>query len=299
MAEILECVPNISEGRDAAVIDACVQAVSTVPGVTFMGCSSDGNHNRSVLSFLGAPAGVLDAAVALAKTAAARIDLTQHRGEHPRMGAVDVMPLIALRGLTQQQTVEYSRQLGQRVWQQAGIPVFLYEDSATAPNRRNLADIRRGGFEGMAEKTRLPEWQPDYGAGVHPTAGVVAVGARKPLIAFNINLSTNDVTVASQIARAIRASSGGLACVKALGIRLHSRGLAQVSINMTDYTVTPLYRALELARAEARRWGVTVVGTELVGLSPMRALADSAAYYLQLENFDFDSQVLENFLLEV
>ncbi len=298
MTKILECVPNISEGRRTAVVEACADAVRSVPGVTLMDYSSDENHNRSVLSFLGEPERVVQAAVALAVTAAGQIDLTRHRGEHPRMGAVDVVPFIPLRGMSVEEAVQLSRRAGEQIWQQAGIPVYLYEDAATAPNRKNLADIRRGEFEGLAEKTSQPEWQPDFGRGFHPTAGVVAVGARFPLIAFNINLSTSDVSVASRIARVIRESSGGLKCVKALGIRLESRGVAQVSINMTNYTVTPLYRVLELTRAEARRWGVQVIGTELIGLTPMRALADSAAYYLQLENYDFDRQVLENHLLE-
>ena len=282
MLPILECVPNISEGRRPEVVQACAAAVRAVPGVTLMDVSSDENHNRSVLSFLGAPEAVVQAAVELAVVCAGRIDLTAHRGEHPRMGALDVVPFIPLRGLTLDEASAWACRAGESIWQRAGISVFLYEASATAPHRRNLADVRRGGFEGLAEKTKQPEWQPDFGLGFHPTAGAAAVGARKPLIAFNINLSTADVTIAKRIARVIRASSGGLSCVKALGIRLESRGIAQVSINMTDFTVTPLYRVVELVRAEARRWGVTITGTELIGLSPMRALADSAAYYLQL-----------------
>lgn len=299
MIKILECVPNISQGRDKTVIEACCDAVRSVPGVTLMDYSSDENHNRSVLSFLGAPEGVVEAAVRLAKTAAERIDLRSHRGEHPRMGAVDVIPFIPLRGMDESEAVECSRTAARRIWEEAGIPSYLYEDSATVQHRKNLADIRRGEFEGLAEKTLLPEWQPDYGVGFHPSAGVTAVGARFPLIAFNINLSTSDVAIAARIARTIRQSGGGLACVKALGISLHSRGIAQVSINMTNYTVTPLYRVVELVRAEAKRWGVSIVGTELIGLAPMRALADSAAYYLQLEDFDFERQVLENHLLDL
>lgn len=297
MERILECVPNISEGRDQQKIDAIVNEARLVPGVAVIDVESDSDHNRSVITFLGAPEAVCEAALRLAVKAAELIDMTKHVGAHPRMGAVDVIPLIPLRGVSREEAVACARDLGARVWREAQMPVFLYEDAATAPHRVNLADIRRGQFEGMAEKTRLPEWQPDFGQGVHPTAGVVAVGARFPLVAFNINLSTSDVNIAKKIAKVIRRSSGGLECVKALGVMLEARSLAQVSINMTNYTVTPLYRVLELVRAEARRWGVSVVGTEIVGLTPMRALCDSAEYYLQVENFDFDKQVLENHML--
>ena len=298
MAKIVECIPNISEGRNPEVIARALSAVRETPGVTLLGSSSDENHNRTVVSFLGDPEGVVNAAVALAAYAAAAIDLTKHTGEHPRMGAIDVIPLVPLRDMTVEETVSLSRTLGERVFSEAGIPVFLYEASATAENRKNLADIRKGQFEGMGEKLRLPEWAPDFGPrAVHPTAGVVAVGCRMPLVAFNINLSTGDVAIAKKIAKIIRASSGGLACVKALGVLLESRGVAQVSINMTDYTKTPLYRVVALVRAEAARYGVTVTGTEIVGLSPMRALVDSAEYYLQLEDFDADRQVLESYLL--
>lgn len=298
MLKILECVPNISEGRDADIVQACCDAVRSVAGVTLMDYSSDENHNRSVLSFLGAPEAVVEAAVRLAKTASARIDLRTHRGEHPRMGAVDVIPFIPLRGMDTAEAVAYSRMAAERIWAEVGIPIYYYEDSAMAPHRKNLADVRRGEFEGLAEKTKKPEWLPDVGQGYHPSAGATAVGARFPLIAFNVNLSTADVTIADRIARTVRASGGGLACVKALGIKLHSRNIAQVSMNMTNYTVTPLYRVVELVRAEAKRWGVQIIGTELIGLTPMQALADSAAYYLQLEEYDFERQVLENHLLE-
>ncbi len=298
MERIVECVPNISEGRNQEIIDAVAGEVRATPGVALLGCSSDESHNRTVISFLGAPEAVLEAAVKLAKKAAALIDLTCHHGEHPRMGAVDVIPLIPIRGITREETVALSKTLAARVYEQAGIPVFLYEDSASAPHRANLAAIRKGQFEGMAEKVQLPEWEPDFGGrAIHPTAGVVAVGCRAPLVAFNINLSTNDVSIASAIAKIIRRSSGGLECVKALGIMLEERNIAQVSINMTDYTRTPLYRVLELVRAEAKRWGVHVVGTEIVGLTPMRALADCAEYYLQIENFSADEQILENYIV--
>ena len=297
MAKIIECVPNISEGRNHEVIEACVDTVRNTAGVTLLDYSSDASHNRSVITFMGSPEGVMNAATALAKKAAELIDLNHHQGEHPRMGAVDVIPLIPMKDVTKEETVELSKKLGERVCIEADIPVFLYEDSASAPNRTNLAAIRKGQFEGMAEKVQQDEWAPDFGGRrIHPTAGVVAVGCRMPLVAFNINLSTSDVSVASKIAKIIRRSSGGLDCVKALGIMLEDRNIAQVSINMTDFTRTPLYRVLEFVRFEAARYGVHVIGTEIIGLTPMRALVDCAEYYLQIENFNADKQVLENYI---
>ncbi len=298
MAKILECVPNISEGRNKEVIEDVLDEVRKVPGVTLLDYSSDESHNRTVITFLGCPEGVAQAAVALAKKAAELIDLTKHQGEHPRMGAVDVIPFIPIKEVTQEEAVEVSKQVAEKVWKEAGMPVFLYEDSASAPHRVNLAAIRKGQFEGMAEKVKDPQWHPDFGGEtIHPTAGVVAVGARMPLVAFNINLSTSDITIANKISKIIRRSSGGFDCVKALGVMLEDRNLAQVSINMTNFHKTPLYRVLELVKAEAARWGVHVVGTEVIGLTPMDALIDSAEYYLQIENFDSSVQVLEKHIL--
>ena len=266
--------------------------------MTLLDYSSDVNHNRTVITFLGSPEGVAEAAVKLAKKAAQLIDLTKHVGEHPRMGAVDVIPFVPIKEITTEECVELSKSVAKRVWEEAGMPVFLYEDSASAPHRVNLAAIRKGQFEGMAKKVLESEWEPDFGGRtIHPTAGTVAVGCRMPLVAFNINLNTPDITIASAIAKIIRQSSGGLACVKALGVMLEDRNIAQVSINMTNLNKTPLYRVVELVKAEAKRWGVTVIGTEIVGLTPMNALIDSAEYYLQIEAFDRDKQVLENYLL--
>lgn len=298
MAQIVECIPNISEGRNPQVIEAVVDRVRQTPGVTLLNYSSDTSHNRTVITFLGSPQGVLEAAVALAKEAVARIDLNHHQGEHPRMGAVDVIPFVPVKEISTEECVELSRKAGQRIWEEAGLPVFLYEDSATAPHRKNLAAIRKGQFEGMARKVQEPQWEPDFGGRtIHPTGGVVAVGCRMPLVAYNINLSTSDISIASAIAKVIRESSGGLSCVKALGVMLEERNIAQVSINMTNLDRTPLYRVQELVRAEAARWGVHIVGAEVVGLTPMNALIDAAAYYLQLEDFDKTHQVLENYLL--
>ena len=298
MAKIVECIPNISEGRNTEVIEAVLDEVRSTPNVTLLDYSSDVNHNRTVITFLGSPEGVAEAAVKLAKKAAQLIDLTKHVGEHPRMGAVDVIPFVPIKEITTEECVELSKSVAKRVWEEAGMPVFLYEDSASAPHRVNLAAIRKGQFEGMAKKVLESEWEPDFGGRtIHPTAGTVAVGCRMPLVAFNINLNTPDITIASAIAKIIRQSSGGLACVKALGVMLEDRNIAQVSINMTNLNKTPLYRVVELVKAEAKRWGVGVIGTEIVGLTPMHALIDSAEYYLQIENFDRDKQVLENYLI--
>lgn len=308
MAKIIECVPNISEGRNQEVIEACVDQVRSTAGVTLLDYSSDASHNRSVITFMGSPEGVMNAAVALAKKAVELIDLNHHQGEHPRMGAVDVCPLIPLKDCTKEETVEYSKQLGERLWNEVGTPVFLYEDSASAPHRVNLADIRRGQFEGMAEKVKDPMWTPDFGgATIHPTAGCTAVGCRMPLVAFNINLSTDNVEIAKAIAKIIRRKNGGFDCVKSNGFLIEveadeEKGIpahkyAQVSINMTDFNRTPLYRVVEVTKAEAKRWGVYVTGTEIIGLTPMRALIDSCEYYLQLNEFDPDKQIIENYLL--
>ena len=293
MAKIIECVPNISTA-DADLVQEAAGVVRSTPGVTLLNTSSDASHNRTVITFVGDPAGVEEAAVQLAKFAARNIDLTKHKGEHPRMGAIDVIPFIPIREVSMDECIALSKKVAARIWEEACMPVFLYEASASAPHRENLAAIRKGQFEGMAEKVLESHWEPDFGGRtIHPTAGVVAVGARAPLIAFNINLSTADVSVADKIARVIRQSGGGLNCVKALGVFLKERNCAQVSINMTNYCQTPLYRVLEFVRFEAARYGVSVVGTEIVGLVPMRALIDSAEYYLGIENFDPENQVLE------
>lgn len=298
MAKIVECVPNISEGRQPEVVEAVVDEIKKIPGVTLLDYCSDTSHNRSVITFFGSPEGVEEAAVVVAMKAAELIDLRVHHGEHPRMGAVDVIPFIPVKDMDMAECVALSERVGRRVWEEAHMPVFLYEESAKAPDRVNLATIRKGQFEGMAEKLLQAEWGPDFGErAIHPTAGVVAVGARMPLIAFNINLSTSDVNIANSIAKIIRRSSGGFDCVKAMGVLLEGRNIAQVSINMTNFSKTPLYRVVEVTKAEAKRYGVHVIGTEIVGLTPMRALIDSAEYYLQIEHFDADRQVLENYLL--
>jgi len=297
MNKIVECIPNFSEGRNKALIDELTDAVKSCSGVALLNCSSDANHNRTVLTFAGSPEGVFDAAFKCAKIAVEKIDLTRHTGEHPRMGAVDVIPFVPLRDITIAECVEISKKLGQKLWDELRLPVFLYEDSAPSPERKNLATLRKGEFEGMAEKIKKPEFAPDYGDQLHKTAGITACGARRPLIAFNINLSTADVEIAKQIAKTIRESSGGLKSVKSIGVMLHERNTAQVSINMTNFLETPLYKALELVKTEAARLGTSVIGTEIIGLVPMKALIDCAHYYLMIEDFNPNDQVLENYLL--
>jgi len=298
MAVIVESIPNIAEGRNQEIVEACVDQIRSTPGCMLLDYSSDPNHNRSVITYMGDLASCEEASVKLAKKAVELIDLTKQTGEHPRMGCVDVMPFVPIKDCTMEDCIELSKRVGERIAKEADLPVFLYEKSATASHRKNLAAIRKGQFEGMAEKVKDKDWIPDFGGQrIHPTGGVVAVGARAPLIAYNINLSTDNIQIAKDIAKTIRESSGGLAEVKALGIMLESRKIAQVSTNMCDFNVTPLYKVVELVKAEAKRYGVNVIGTELIGLCPMKALIDSAEYYLQIEDFDYDKKVIENHLL--
>ena len=298
MAQIIESVPNISEGRNKDVIEACVDQIRETAGCTLLNYSSDEDHNRTVITYMGSPKGVEEASVKLAKKAVELIDLTKHEGAHPRMGCVDVMPFIPIKEAEMEDCIELSKRVGKRIAEEADLPVYLYEKSATAPHRTNLAKVRKGQFEGFFEKVKDPDWIPDFGGQrIHPTGGAVCVGARPPLIAYNINLGTPDIEIANKISKIIRESNGGLSCVKAMGVMLEDRNIAQVSINMTDYTVTPLYRVVELVRAEAARYGVPVVGTEVIGLAPMQAFLDTAEYYLQIEDFDPENQVIENHLL--
>ncbi|MGY4706694.1 glutamate formimidoyltransferase [Candidatus Bipolaricaulota sp. J31] len=285
--KIVECVPNISEGRNRETIEAVVRAVKAIPEVRVLDVESDPDHNRSVITFAGTPQGVKEAVLALFREAIPRIDLRVHRGEHPRMGAVDVVPFVPVRGVTMKDCVALSREVGREIWENFRVPVYLYANSATRPEREDLAAIRKGEFEGFTEKIKDPAWAPDFGEPeIHPTAGVVAVGAREFLIAYNVYLNTDDVRIAKAIAKAIRGSSGGLRYVKALGFEIKERGLVQVSMNLTDYKKTPIPRVLELIRREAARYGVTVVETEIVGLVPQGALDQVVEYYLQLRRFD-------------
>lgn len=296
--KLIESVPNVSEGRDQETIQAIATAIENVDGVRLLDVDPDPDHNRTVYTLVGEPDGVYEAILALFAAALPRIDLRRHRGEHPRMGAVDVVPLVPVRGVTMEDCVALSKRLGQEIWTRFKVPVYLYEESATRPERRDLAYIRKGEFEGFPEKITRPEWTPDFGEpAVHPTAGVVAVGAREFLIAFNVNLGTSDLKVAREIARAVRGSSGGLRYVKALGFALEDRGLVQVSMNLTNFRKTPIPRVLELIRREAARYGVPVVGTEIVGMVPQAALDQVVTYYLSLERFSPD-MVLERRIQE-
>lgn len=296
--KIVECVPNFSEGRDLKKIDRIVAPFRARAGVKLLDYSNDEDHNRLVVTLVGELEALRDAVIEAIGVAVELIDLNHHQGQHPRMGAVDVVPFIPIKNVTMDEAVSLSREVGEKVAGLYHLPVFLYEKSATAPHRENLAAVRKGEFEGMAEKIKLPEWQPDFGpADRHPTAGTVAIGARMPLVAYNINLSTDNLEIATKIARNIRHINGGLRYVKAMGVELKERNITQVSINMTDYTRTALYRAFELVRIEARRYGVTIIGSEIVGLVPMEALIDTASYYLGLENFSMQ-QVLESRIME-
>lgn len=293
MNKIMECVPNFSEGRDLQKIDKIVAPFRGKQGVKLLDYSKDEDHNRLVVTVVGEPEPLRDAVLEAIGVAVELIDLNHHQGQHPRMGAVDVVPFIPIRNVTMEEAVALSKEVGKEVAKRYNLPVFLYEKSASAPHRENLAAVRKGEFEGMAEKIKQPEWHPDFGlAERHPTAGTVAIGARMPLVAYNINLNTPSLEIAHDIAKKIRFIGGGLRYCKAMGVELKDRGITQVSINMTDYTRTALYRAFELVRVEARRYGVSIVGSEIIGLVPMEALIDTASYYLGLENFSME-QVLE------
>jgi len=289
----MECVPNFSEGRDLQKIDKIVAPFRGKQGVKLLDYSNDEDHNRLVVTVVGEPEPLRDAVLEAIGVAVELIDLNHHQGQHPRMGAVDVVPFIPIRNVTMEEAVALSKEVGKEVAKRYNLPVFLYEKSASAPHRENLAAVRKGEFEGMAEKIKQPEWHPDFGlAERHPTAGTVAIGARMPLVAYNIDLNTPSLEIAHDIAKKIRFIGGGLRYCKAMGVELKDRGITQVSINMTDYTRTALYRAFELVRVEARRYGVSIVGSEIIGLVPMEALIDTASYYLGLENFSME-QVLE------
>jgi glutamate formiminotransferase len=285
---IIECVPNISEGRRADVLDACAESIRAT-GVRLLDVKADAAHNRAVYTFAGDAAGVRAAVLALFGTALPRIDLRNHKGEHPRMGAVDVVPFIPIEDATMADCVALAQDVGREVAAKHGVPVFLYEDAAKSPARRNLEDIRRGEFEGMAAKMQQPAWTPDFGpAAPHLSAGAVAVGARMPLIAYNINLATDRLDVAKKIAAAVRHSSGGLRFVKAMGVTLADRGIVQVSMNLTNYEKTPIHRVFELVSREAERYGVSVLESEIVGLVPAAALTASAAWFLRMDTFSDD-----------
>jgi glutamate formiminotransferase/formiminotetrahydrofolate cyclodeaminase len=295
MKRLLECVPNFSEGRDPERVDAIVAAMREVPGVFLLDRESDADHNRSVITIAGEPEAVAEAALRGVGKAAELIDLTRQTGAHPRVGATDVVPFVPIEGMTIEDCVAIAKKVGQQIWDRYHIPVYFYEAAAVRPERANLEIIRKGQFEGLREELlRSPERAPDVGEPrLHPTAGATVVGARKCLIAYNINLDTPDLAIAKRVAKSIRFSSGGLRYVKAMGVDLRARHLAQVSINLTDFEQTPIHRVFEMVKREAERYGVRIAGSEIVGLIPKRAIELTAEFYLQLEEFS-PSQVLEN-----
>jgi len=297
MSTLVECVPNFSEGRNQNVVDAIIEAMK-VPGVYLLDRESDADHNRSVITLVGGAESVAEAAILGVGKAAELIDLNKHQGAHPRMGAADVVPFIPIEGVTIEDCVAVARKVGEEIWRRFQIPVYLYESAATHPDRQNLENLRRGQFEGLREEvTTNAARRPDFGeARLHPTAGATVVGARKPLIAYNVFLNTHDVEVAKKIAKAIRFSSGGLRYVKAAGFEV--RGLAQVSMNLTDFEQTPIARVFEFVKREAARYGVMPLSSEIVGLIPKKALEQAAEWFLEIENFD-SSLILENRLAGV
>ena len=296
MNRIIECVPNFSEGRDPQKIEKIVDNFRGKEGVKLLDYSADPDHNRLVVTVMGEPLAVKDAVLNSVGTAIELIDLNMHSGQHPRMGAADVIPFIPIKNVEMSEAVDLSIEVAAEIYNRYGMPVFLYENSAKEEHRKNLAKLRKGEFENMAEKLNTPQFNPDFGSELHRTAGIVAVGARMPLVAFNVNLGTTDVEIATKIAKNVRHINGGLRFVKAIGIDLSDKGITQVSMNCTDYTKTPLYRVFELIKIEASKYGVNVVGSEIIGLVPMAALVDTATWYLRTHDFD-NSQVIESRML--
>ncbi len=297
MEKIIQTVPNFSEGRDLKKIEKIVENFRGRAGVKLLDYQSDEDHNRMVVTVVGEVDAVVNALLNSVDTAINEIDLNSHDGQHPRMGAVDVIPFIPVKNISIEESIEVSKSVGKKIFEKFQLPVFLYEESATDTFRKNLATIRKGQFEGMAEKIKLQEWKPDFGQEIHKTAGVTAVGVRMPLVAFNVNLDSNNLEIANEIAKKVRFINGGLRFCKGIGVELKDRGIVQVSMNMTDYSKTALYRSLELIRIEANRYGINIVGSEIIGLVPMESLIDTAVYYLGIEDFSMD-QVLEYRIME-
>lgn len=298
--QLIECVPNFSEGRRQDVIDEIVNCFKGKRGVYLLDHRADEDHNRLVISLVGAPAPIQEALLEAAKVALKHIDMNAHQGGHPRIGAVDVVPFTPIKGITMEECIELAHSFGERYYKETGFPVYFYEDAALRPERKRLEVIRKGQYEVLKDEAKTnPDRRPDIGeACLHPTAGATVIGARKFLVAFNVNLDTPDVNIAKKIAAAVRASSGGFCHVKGIGLALEERGITQVSMNLVDYEKNSLYRVLETIRMEAKRWGVGVVETEVYGMIPVNAILESAAYYLQIAGFD-PEQVLELRLLEL
>lgn len=298
MKKIIQCVPNFSEGRDKEKIEKIVNSFRGKEGVKLLDYSNDEDHNRMVVTVVGEPEPLKNAIVEAMGVAIAEIDMTKHEGQHPRMGATDVVPFIPIKNVSMDEAIELAKAVAKEVSEKYALPIYLYEKATVTKERENLAKVRKGQFEGMAEKIKETNWKPDYGPGsIHKTAGVTAIGARTALVAFNVNLDTNNLEIANKIARNVRHISGGLRFCKGMGVALEDRGIVQVSMNMTNYEKTPLYRVFELIKIEAKKYGVNVVGSEVIGLVPMDALIATAEYYLGIEDFSTE-QVLEKRIME-
>lgn len=292
MDKVIECVPNFSDGRRAEVIEAIIKEITSVSGVKLWDYSSDKDHNRTVVTFVGGPNQVKEAAIKSALKAAELIDMRNHKGEHPRVGAADVIPFVPLKGTDIEECAKIAREVAQTLSEKLSMPIFLYGDAAIKPDRKNLATIQKIQYEGLLEKIKEEDMKPDFGPReMHPKYGASIVGARMILVAFNVNLGTCDISIAKKIAKSVRESSGGLKNIKAMGVRLKERNIVQVSMDMVNYIKTPLYKPFELIKAEARRYGVPVVGSELIGLVPTDALINAADYYLKLEDFSCDQLI--------
>lgn len=298
MAKIVECIPNFSEGRDIKVIEKILDTIRGQENIKLLDYAPDADHNRTVVTFIGGIDEVEKTILNMAAKVYELIDMRQHHGGHPRMGALDVVPFVPVSNVTAQECIELSKRVAKAIGENFEVPVYLYEDSASCEDRRNLAVIRKGQYEGFFEKINDERWKPDFGPSkMNEFSGCVAVGARFPLVAFNVNLGTDNIEVADKIAKVVRHIGGGLRFVKAMGVKLEERNIVQVSMNLVNYEKTAVYRAYEMVKMEAKRYGVPVVGSEVIGLVPMEALIRTAEYYLQIENFSMD-QILEKRIWE-
>lgn len=298
MAKLVECIPNFSEGRDKVVIEKIMDTLRGREGVKLLDYSSDSDHNRTVVTFIGDPENAEKAIIDMAEKVYENIDMTKHQGGHPRMGALDVVPFVPISDVSMDECIDIAKRVGKTIGDRFGIPVYLYEDAASSVERQNLATVRKGQYEGFFEKIKDPKWAPDFGPSeVNVKGGCVAVGARVPLVAFNVNLATDNIEIANNIAKIVRHIGGGLRFVKAMGVKLEDRNIVQVSMNLVNYEKTAVYRAFEMVKMEAKRYGVSVIGSEVIGLVPMSALVQTAEYYLQIENFS-EKQILERRIWE-
>jgi glutamate formiminotransferase / 5-formyltetrahydrofolate cyclo-ligase len=296
--KIIQCVPNFSEGKDLDKVEEIVGVFKNKPGFKLVSYEPDKDYNRTVVTLLGDPEAIKEAVIEMVGKTTQLIDMNTQRGEHPRMGATDVIPYVPIRGIKMKECVKLANETAQMIWEKYQVPIFLYEEAATQESRVNLSDIRKGEFEGMATKIKDLSWKPDFGnAEIHPTAGVTAVGARAPLVAYNINLDTKNIKIAEEIAKTIRHSSGGFRFIKAGAAELVDKGIVQVTMNITNYKKTSIYRVFETVKMEAKRYGVQICGSEIVGLVPLEAMTESLAYYLGLTDFDV-SKVLETHLID-